>query len=39
MTIYECKECGKALSIAEFLERWCDRCRKDIVPVEKRKAA
>jgi hypothetical protein len=32
-TVYRCDECEKALSIPEFLERFCEACAKDTRPV------
>lgn len=32
-TVYRCDECDKALSIPEFLERFCEACKADTRPV------
>lgn len=32
-TVYRCETCEKALSIPEFLERFCEACHADTRPV------
>lgn len=29
-TVYVCKPCRRPLSVAEFIERWCEHCRRGV---------